>query len=229
MREIEISPGIVAHASGGLFVRQLRTLLVADVHMGYGWAQRRRGQLGPVQDAGVHEKLQGLIHELNPEVLVFLGDVVHAPNPSPGERKMVEQTLTALAPLVEIVVVRGNHDRAFARDYGNLGIRVAESWQGAGLIAMHGDRLPNGHLADRLVIGHLHPAFAVRDDAGHTRRIPAFLVGKDACVLPAFSPLAAGFDVSEGLPLEIKALCGTGGITVIVATGKRVVKLPTLL
>ena len=149
MREIEISPGILAHASGTLIVRELQTLLVADVHMGYGWAQRRRGQLGPVQDAGVNEKLQALIGELSPEVLVFLGDVVHAPNPSPEERTMVEQTLRALAPRVEIVAVRGNHDRAFARDYASLGIRVTESWQGAGLIAMHGDRLPQGHAPHR--------------------------------------------------------------------------------
>ena len=229
MREIEISPGILAHASGALILRELRTLLVADVHMGYGWAQRRRGQLGPVQDAGVNDKLQALIDELAPEVIVFLGDVVHAPNPSMPERALVEQTLKALAMRVEIIAVRGNHDRAFARDYASLGIRGSETWQGAGLIAMHGDRLPTGLLPDRLVIGHLHPAIAVRDDAGASRRIPAFVIGTRACVLPAFSPLSVGFDVSEGLPPNIKQLCGPGSIAVIAATGKRVVKLSTRL
>ncbi len=94
---------------------------------------------------------------------------------------------------------------------------------------MHGDRLPEGHSPERLVIGRLHPAFAVREDAGHTRRIPAFLVGTRTCVLPAFSPLAVGFDVSAGLPPDIKALFGIGGVAVIAATGKRVVKLPVRL
>lgn len=96
--------------------------------MGYGSPQRRRGQLGPLQHAGVNERLQALTGELSPEVLALPGDVVHAPNPSPGERIMVQQTLTALAARVEIVAVPGNHDRAFARDCANLGIHVTESW-----------------------------------------------------------------------------------------------------
>ena len=230
LREIEIAPGVFAHAGGALILREPRTvLLVADVHLGYGWAQRRRGQLGPVQDAGVHEKLHALIDELSPATMVFLGDVVHAPNPSPQERALVERTLASLAARVEIVAVRGNHDRAFARDYASLGIRAADNWQGTGLTAIHGDRLPGGLSPERLVIGHLHPAVAVRDDAGASRRIPAFLVGTRACVLPAFSPLAAGFDVSAGLPPDIKALFGPGAIEVIAATGKRVVKLPARL
>ncbi len=230
LREIEIAPGVFAHASGALIVREQRTiLLVADVHLGYGWAQRRRGQLGPVQDAGVHQKLHALIDELSPESIVFLGDVVHAPNPAPQERALVERTLASLAARVEIVAVRGNHDRAFARDYASLGIRTAEHWTGTGLIAIHGDRLPNGPSTERVVMGHLHPAVAVRDDAGSSRRIPAFLVGPRVCVLPAFSPLAAGFDISSGLPPDIKALFGPGAIAVMAATGNRVVRLPARL
>jgi putative SbcD/Mre11-related phosphoesterase len=221
-----LAPGILAHASGALILRELRTILVADVHLGYGWAQRRRGQLGPVQDAGVHQKLQALITELAPELVVFLGDVVHAPKPSAQERALVEETLEALSARVEVVVVRGNHDRAFARDYSRLGFGVVEKWEGAGLIAIHGDRLPANRGPERVVIGHLHPAIGVRDDAGAIQRIPAFLVGQCAFVLPAFSPLAAGFDVTEGLPAEIRELCGSGAIEVIAATGKRVVRLP---
>ncbi|MEO8125941.1 MAG: metallophosphoesterase [Bryobacteraceae bacterium] len=229
MREVEISPGILAHASGALILRELRTILVADVHMGYGWAQRRRGQLGPVHDAGVQQRVQALIDELNPATVIFLGDVVHAPRPSAQERALVEQTLQAVATRVEIIAVRGNHDRSFARDYPDLGIRVVEHWQGAGLLAMHGDHLPLAPPEERLVIGHIHPAIGVRDDAGASRRIPAFLVGARALVLPAFSPLAAGFDVSEGLPRGIRKLCGPGGIEVIAATGNRAVRLPARL
>ncbi len=226
---MEIAPGILAHASGALILRDLRTLLVADVHLGYGWAQRRRGQMGPVSDAGVNAKLQTLIDELCPALVVFLGDVVHAPRPSAEERQLVEATLETVAARAEVVVVRGNHDRAFARDYSNLRIRVIEKWEGAGLIAIHGDRLPAVQGPERIVTGHLHPAIGVRDDAGASRRIPAFLVGQCAYVLPAFSPLAAGFDVSEGMPDEIRKLCGPGPIEMIVATGKRVVKIPSRL
>ena len=54
-------PGLAAHPSGALWIPESRTLLVADLHLGYGWAQRRRGELGPLADfrAAIREMLAG--------------------------------------------------------------------------------------------------------------------------------------------------------------------------
>ncbi len=225
LREIEIAPGMFAHASGALWLPETRTALLADVHLGYGWAQRRRGQLGPVEDGGIRDKLTAVIDELEPKLLVFLGDLVHAPKPAAEERALVEGTLCSIAARAGLIVVRGNHDRAFAQDYPALGIGVVEQWHGAGLIAIHGDRPYVPQPPARVVAGHLHPAIGVRDDAGASRRIPVFLIGPQACVLPAFSPFAAGFDVAGGLPAETGKLFGQGPIEIIAATGRRVVRL----
>ncbi|MEJ7607597.1 MAG: hypothetical protein WKF37_15335 [Bryobacteraceae bacterium] len=72
MRTLELAPGRVAHASGALWLPEVKTLLIADIHLGYGWALRRRGQLGPVQDPGTRQKLEAVFAELRPESVVWV-------------------------------------------------------------------------------------------------------------------------------------------------------------
>lgn len=223
---LNIGPGRIADASGALYLERTRTLVIADAHLGYGWAQRRRGQMGPVTDGGIRERLAGAMERHQPIEVVFLGDTVHAPRPMPAEREWIEEVLTWLMSLAQVQVVQGNHDRAFARDFGHLPIAVVPQWRDEGLLGLHGDRL---HLeipeAEHYLLGHLHPAIRIEDDAGVGRRVPAFLVGTRATVLPAFSPFASGFDVSQSrLPAEVKSLLGAHSIYVV--TGRRIAKLP---
>jgi metallophosphoesterase superfamily enzyme len=149
---------------------------------------------------------------------VFLGDLVHAPRPAPQEREIVESTLRSLQ--ARLVVVLGNHDRGFVRDFPGLPVEICTLWSESGLVAVHGDRqLPD---AAQVVAGHLHPAIGVVDHAGASRRVPVFLSGGGITLLPAFSPLAAGFDVRAGLPVSM------GDPVVVAASGKRAVRLGQL-
>ena len=216
------------HASGALWLPEIRTALVADVHLGYGWAQRRRGQLGPVEDLRTQPKLDRLMTELQPERLVILGDIVHAPRPAPAERELVEGIVHNLASSAELILVLGNHDRGFLRDYPGLPIRCCQTWYTEGLLAVHGHR-PAAIAEDAItVLGHLHPALGVVDDAGASQRIPVFLVSEKVIVLPAFSPFAVGFDVRRPIPREVRTVLGKGQIEVIAATGRRTVRLGAL-
>lgn len=223
---LTLGPGRVGHASGALYLEETRTLMVADAHLGYGWAQRRRGQMGPVTDGGIGERLLAVVREFRPGEILFLGDTVHAPKPSPAERELIEGVLRQLMQEARVMVVEGNHDRAFRRDFGHLEISVARDWRAGEVLGLHGDRL---HVelpeAGHYLLGHLHPAIVLEDDAGVKRRAPAFLVGERATLLPAFSPFAAGFDVGRGeLPTEVKSLLGRHEVYVV--TGKRIAKLP---
>ncbi len=193
---------------------------MADVHLGYGWALRRRGQLGPVGDALVCRKLMDTVAELNPAEVVFLGDLVHAPRPAPEERAAVETTVRSLASRAPVVVVLGNHDRGLVRDFPSLPARICREWTGGGIVAVHGDQaIPS---AAHVVIGHLHPAFGVKDHAGASHRMPVFVTGDDLTLLPAFSPLAAGCDLRDRLPVQPRSA------RVVAASGKRVVDLGPL-
>ena len=219
-RQVELAPGRFAHASGALWLADLRAAVMADVHLGYGWALRRRGQLGPVGDDRVRAKLISTVDELAPELIVFLGDLVHAPRPAPEERFAFESTIRELTGRAKIVLVLGNHDRGFARDFLSLPVEVCREWHGAGLLAVHGDRdLPE---AEHVVAGHLHPALSIVDHAGASHRMPVFVSGERITLLPAFSPMATGFDIRNGLPFEMQSA------RVVVASGKRAVDLGPL-
>ena len=226
-KSFELAPGRIAHASGCIWLPEIRTVLIADVHLGYGWAQRRRGQLGPVSDGGARDKLAALVTELQPGRIVFLGDIVHAPRPAALERELVEATLRLVSEQAEVIFVRGNHDRGFAADYPQFAVRMCEHWQSGDIVAIHGDKPTAEESSRHVVLGHLHPALSIHDDAGAGQRIPVFLTGARGSVLPAFSPFAAGYSVNHGLPREIRDLLG-GAIEVLAATGNRVVRLGPL-
>lgn len=182
-------PELYAHASGALWIPEFATLLAADLHLGYGWAQRRRGEAGPVTDGGASEKLLNAVESLKPKTVVLLGDVYHAPRPSPAEHRLIRNTIDRLPGLV---IVRGNHDRAIWQDFA---IPAPFEWHAPGLVAVHGD-LPIE--TDKLVLmGHLHPVVKIRDAAGVSHRVPVFLSEERRIVLPAFSPFSTGFLVGR--------------------------------
>ncbi len=226
---VEIAEGLWAHSSGALWISDERTAVVADAHLGYGWAQRRRGELGPLADSRTREKLLNTCEELAPQRFVFLGDLVHAPRPCEPEREWIEDTLLQLRSRAELVAVRGNHDRAFAKEFGHLPIHNCETWTNGRLTAVHGDKFAFAWPENYIVLmGHLHPALPVRDASGADHRLPAFLVGSRCVLLPAFSPFARGYDLGSGLPKELAGCFGQTGITVYVLSGKRVVGLGSL-
>lgn len=231
-RLVEIWAGVHAHASGGLWLEEERTLLLADLHLGYGWAQRRRGQLGPLADQETSARLAVVMEEMKPEQLVLLGDIIHAPKPAPEERDWIRATLDGLAARTRLICLRGNHDRD-VEGVPPIEYPLLEGWaseQMTGLRAIHGDRLPVAlKQGERLIVGHHHPAIAIEDASGARRRVPAFLIAGAIVVLPAFSPFAAGLNVWRSIPEEIAALGGPGvEPEVIAVTGKQAVALGPL-
>ncbi|MBV8829029.1 MAG: metallophosphoesterase [Acidobacteriaceae bacterium] len=212
-----------------LWIPAERTAVIADAHLGYSWAQRRRGELGPIADSRALAKLRAVRDQLAPARFLFLGDLVHAPRPCAPEREWIESTLLELARDAEVIAVRGNHDRAFARDFGHLPIHHCQTWTNGHITAAHGDKLafawPEG---ETVLLGHLHPVISVQDASGAAHKLPAFLVGTRCILLPAFSPFARGYDVGSGLPAELANCFNGSEIQVFAASGKRVAALGTL-
>jgi len=207
-----LRPELVAHRTGALWLPEHRTLIAADLHLGYGFAQRRRGELGPVVEGGVAGRLAAAVAEFAPARVVLLGDLYHAARPSAAEQRMIDAALSAITG--ELVIVQGNHDRAMLRDLRRA--PVAE-WRAPGIVAVHGDRIPVTD--DYLIVGHFHPVVKLEDAAGVVRRYPVFVIGDRACVLPAFSPFSAGMPWRR-LPFSVG-----GAPRLVAATGKRAVAL----
>lgn len=218
-----------AHASGALWMPDISTAVIADLHLGYSWAQRRRGELGPLADYRTREKLQAVCLELRPKQIVFLGDLVHAPRPCAPEREWIEQILIEASECATLIAVRGNHDRAFASEFGHLPILTTDVWSIDGVTALHGDRLiaaiPEHHV---VLLGHLHPAIDIRATSGAGRRLPIFVSSPHCILLPAFSPFAGGFDISAGVPPELRCFFRSKELKAVIASGTRAVPLGSL-
>ena len=77
--QVALGGGASADARGALWIADVKCLVMADIHLGYAWVQRRRGQMIPVNapDATV-DRLVELQSDYGPEQIIFLGDLVHA-------------------------------------------------------------------------------------------------------------------------------------------------------
>lgn len=226
---VEIHPGLSAHCSGALWIAETKTAVVADLHLGYSWAQRRRGELGPLADNRTRDKLLAMRQELHPQQIVFLGDIVHAPRACTPEREWIEETLRDLAGSAHLVAVRGNHDRRFASEFAHLGFSTVDTWSYGAVTMVHGDRWnfawPEAHT---LVMGHIHPSLSVRDASGAGHKLPIFVVGTKCIILPAFSPFARGYNIACGIPDELQSYLRETEAHAYAVTGKRIVRLGLL-
>lgn len=224
-RQLTLRPGVIADGTGALYLESSQALLIADAHLGYAWAQRRRGELGPLTDGGIAERLKDVMDRWQPREVVLLGDAVHLGKPNEEERQFIERTLGALAEKARLRLVPGNHDRHFQRDFGHLGIERIDRWEDDSMVAVHGDQAwPE--TKKWLAMGHLHPALGLQDAVGVTRRVPVFVAGARALLLPAFSPFAAGFDLRRPLGAEYRLLFGDQPVMLAAVTGTQARLLP---
>ncbi|MEM3730567.1 MAG: metallophosphoesterase [Candidatus Bathyarchaeia archaeon] len=161
------------HPAALLKTRKTRTLVVADLHIGWEMALSEKGIHVPSQMPKLLQKLKSLISTYKPEKLLFLGDVKHTVATAEiGEWHDIPDffsELKALKNIKEICIVRGNHD-------GNLEPLLPENIKllpSTGIVIgdvglFHGHRWPSPTLlkCKTLVMGHIHPVIAFQDPSG---------------------------------------------------------------
>jgi DNA ligase-associated metallophosphoesterase len=173
-------------------------LLVADVHIGKAATFRALGQPVPAGTTAVNlQRLEELVQRLGASRLVVLGDFLHA------RQARQPSIVAALAdwrrrlPRLACTLVEGNHDRRAGLLPPDLAIeRVPDPLMLGPFELSHGDRRPRsaGPGAFRLE-GHLHPAYVLRGRAGERLRLPCFVFGESAAILPAFGEFTGNADV----------------------------------
>lgn len=160
-----------------------RTLVIADLHLGWEVSLVRKGIHVPSQMPKIRRKLIQLIEGTAPQTLIILGDVKHTiAKAEPGEWHDIPEFFEAVEPEVsEICIVRGNHD-------GNLEpllpptVKLHPSsgtiLNGVGLF--HGHTWPARKLLEcnTLIMGHVHPTIAFRDSIGFRIVTPVWVKAK---------------------------------------------------
>ncbi len=167
-----------------------RTAIIADLHLGLeNVLSGVRVQIDDVIER--IERIEGI------ERIVIAGDLKHEFGRNlPLEWEDVKALLNYLLDRgLDVVVVRGNHDnflRAILKDFG---LELLDEFDVEGWRVVHGHKDCE---AEKIVMGHEHPAVKVRLDGTYT--FHCFLrvrhEGRVIIVLPAFSPLVSGSDIT---------------------------------
>ena len=90
---------------------KLKTLVIADLHLGIEAVLRQKGVNIGSQTDKLLENVTTCVKETEPDAIVLLGDIKHAvPEISFRDRKEVPLFLAALAEYAPVYLAKGNHD-----------------------------------------------------------------------------------------------------------------------
>jgi DNA ligase-associated metallophosphoesterase len=212
-----LEPGVILDARRALWLESERALVIADLHLGYSWAHRKRGQMLPLGADDLLPRLSSLLATYHPERVLLLGDIVHEAVPVEPFIEELSGLLRLLEKSAETTLIAGNHDRKLSQILEGLhpGIMLRRSFQMGATLFAHGDVPVRNEAGGRVVIGHEHPAICLGDGISSSARFPCFVSGKTLLVLPAFSRWAAGSSIGSGRFLS--ALTQTARLNLAVA------------
>ncbi|MEA3209989.1 MAG: uncharacterized protein QOE70_3046 [Chthoniobacter sp.] len=207
---LEFSPGLWLDARRALWLEGPRVLVVADLHLGYAWAHRTSGNLLPVSVAeDTSARLKALTADYAPAELVLLGDIVHAAVPAEALLRDLRR-IGELASSMVVRLIAGNHDAKLPALLlkAGLALELRREFRVGPHLLLHGDGadeaiararlLAARERGGRVIFGHEHPAIQLSDGVTTSARCACFLAGKEALVLPAFSPWSAGTNIRNG-------------------------------
>ncbi|MES3037816.1 MAG: ligase-associated DNA damage response endonuclease PdeM [Bdellovibrionota bacterium] len=201
---IELHPSRAAFWIGG------KTLFLSDLHLGKAESYQSQGV--PLPSGGSQldlSKIKELFDFYHPEELWILGDFIHSKN-GLSQIQLLETFAALLTESkVKAKIILGNHDRPL-RGYIPESLRteyiefVDDFIETEDFICSHDD-LP---MATKPVIsGHIHPVIKIRSGFD-SLRLPCFLRSSHGVLLPAFSSLAGGFEITPKRGDEVYVVAG---------------------
>lgn len=231
MQSLPLSPSLTADSRRALWLPGHKLLAVADLHLGYVWTHRSRGQLLPVsRQEDTVERLLELQEDYQPERIAILGDIVHGTVALPEIRTELDRLTRELSKRSSLTLLLGNHDQQLERSLTNLpaSVEVRRTLQIGKFLLLHGDSSRAMEDVDSsltLIMGHEHPTLSLGDGITSEARCPCFLYSDRAVVLPAFSYWANGCTVGRQ-PFLSPLLQGVGFSHACAIFGQRILRVP---
>jgi putative SbcD/Mre11-related phosphoesterase len=158
--------------------KKQRTLIIADLHLGWEVALIEKGIHVPSQMPKLLQKLTTIIKQTKPRTLLLLGDIKHTITKTATEewRDIPEFFETLTKKVTNIKIIQGNHDGnlepllpeateilpATGTAIGNVGFFHGHTWPALELLK-----------CQALVMGHVHPVVMFEDPLGYriTRQV----------------------------------------------------------
>lgn len=173
------------------------TLLIADAHLGKAATFRAAGIAVPGgTTAEALTRIDRLVDRSGARRLVFLGDLLHAREGNTQATRDAMERWRRRRDDLEVVLVRGNHDRRAGDPDPCLGIRCVDppAHEPPFALRHHPDPTPGAYT----LAGHLHPAVRLAGRGRQRGRLPCFWVGQRVAVLPSFGDFTGAADVEPG-------------------------------
>ncbi len=178
-------------------------LIISDVHIGYEEALNRQGYLIPRHQLKLTKEKMELLLDRKYKAIIFNGDIKHEFGTiSDTEWRDTLKILDlALEYTDKVILIRGNHDTIIGPIAKKRRVKIAEDMRIDDLLITHGHRIPDLKGVRRIIIGHEHPAIALRDHS-RSERYKCFLEGRfrsgDILVMPSFNQIQTGTDILSG-------------------------------
>ncbi|YCH19958.1 ligase-associated DNA damage response endonuclease PdeM [Pseudomonas sp. D1-3] len=189
-------------ADKALYWPARQALLIADAHFGKAATYRVLGQ--PVPQGTTARNLQRLDQLLQAYPcgqLIFLGDFLHARPARSGSTLAALQAWRSRHANLQILLVRGNHDRRAGDPPDELAIEVvSEPWP-MGPFALCHELM--AHPDRHVLAGHLHPVFVLRGRGRDRLRMPCFSIEPAVTLLPAFGEFTGGMTIEATIERAI--------------------------
>jgi len=177
-----------------IFWNAARTLFIADPHWGKA-ATFRAGGI-PVPSGTTDEsisRLDGLLARTCARQIIFLGDLLHAREGRSQEMFGALSRWRESRPEVELMLVRGNHDKRAGDPPWDLRIRCEDAPFAMTPFVL--DHHPRPSAEGYVLAGHVHPGLRMHGAGRQSLRLPCFFFGRDVAILPAFGDFTGLADV----------------------------------
>lgn len=200
------------------FIKEIKTLAITDLHIGYEYELKNKGIKIPFQDEKFLSILKEAREKTKARKIVIVGDIKH--EVAKAKKKEIVRIKIFLEKLKEefekIVICKGNHDNRIENIVPN-GIEVKSS---RGFLEkkygfFHGHAWPFLKLwkAKTWIVGHLQPVIEIyRNGKKNLERVVikakltqlASKYGniKEVIILPSFNPLIGGMNLTKYQNLE---------------------------
>ncbi|MFN7172142.1 MAG: ligase-associated DNA damage response endonuclease PdeM [Fimbriimonadaceae bacterium] len=175
---------LILRSDRTLFLPTSKTLVCADLHLGKAAHFRAHGvgvPSGPTESTLC--RLTHAILETGAERMVVAGDVAHSAR---GWSLEASQELAAWKmahPSLEVVLVRGNHDRIRPE---HSALTFEEDFQVESVTVRHHPVSKPKKSCPFAISGHLHPGLRLALSGKTGIRVPCFWIQQHQLVMPAF-------------------------------------------
>jgi uncharacterized protein len=189
---------VVLLAERALFWSRTGTLVAADLHWGKAATFRAAGIPVPVGATSDDlSRLDAALFRTCARRLIVLGDLFHAKAGRIATQTLAElRRWRALRDELEIMLVRGNHDRHAGDPPDDLRINCVNAPAFVPPFVLRHEPAPSNE--GYTLAGHLHPGIVLAGPGLQRERLPCFWLTPRGAVLPAFGSFTGSASVVPG-------------------------------